>query len=217
LENTGSKNKIILKKGRNKFLYKHTVLTRIIHFVHLVSMVMLILTGFQIYAPGWFRLFPTLEMARYIHFIFMYIIGWTFIYKIYYTVVTGEIKELLFNWRDFRDIPLLVKHYLYDIFVGIPSPKHWGKYNPGQKMVYTLWPIMLLAQGITGIAMYFIPKFSAFNNFFGGLANIRAWHFVISWLFVLTTLLHFYLGSTGPKIVDFYKSVVTGYEKQGKH
>ncbi len=217
MEAIGVNEEIIIKKGRHTFLYKHTVITRIMHIIHLVSMVMLMLTGFQVYAPGFFRLFPTLEIARYIHFIFMYLIGWTFVFKFYYTIVTGEIKELLFTWRDFRDIPILAKHYLYDIFVGIPSPKHWGKYNPGQKMVYTLWPALLLAQGITGIAMYFIPRFTQFNDFFGGLANIKAWHFVICWLFVLTTLLHFYLGSTGPKIIDFYKSVITGYEKRGKH
>ena len=96
MEATGVSEEIIIKKGRHKFLYKHTVVTRIMHGIHLVSMIMLILTGFQIYSPGWFRLFPTMEIARYIHFIFMYVIGWTFIYKIYYTVVTGEIKELLF-------------------------------------------------------------------------------------------------------------------------
>jgi Ni/Fe-hydrogenase 1 B-type cytochrome subunit len=157
-----------------------------------------------------------MDTARYIHFIFMYMIGWVFVYKLYYTIATGEIKELIFKWSDLKDIPALFKYYLYDIFVGNPKPEHWGKYNPGQKMVYTLWPILLVAQGITGLAMYFTARFVHFNNFFGGLANIRAWHFIIMWVFIVTTVLHFYLGSTGPKIIDYYKSVVTGYEKQAK-
>ena len=197
-----------------KFVYKHTAVTRIMHGLHLVSIVMLTLTGFYIYAPGFFRIFPSMDVARYLHFIFMYVVGWTLIYKFYYTIVTGEIKELFFTWRDLKDFPILIKHYVFDIFVGIPSPARWGKYNPGQKMIYTLWPVLLIAQGITGITMYFTIKFTQFNDFFGGLANIRAWHLVIAWLFVLTTIAHFYLGSTGPKVVDFYKSVVTGYEKQ---
>ena len=211
-----SKEKTITKGGF-KYIYKHTVVTRTMHILHLVSMIMLTLTGLYIYSPSWIWIFQSMEIARYIHFIFMYLIGWVLIYKFYYTIATGEIKELIFTWRDFRDIPLLAKHYLYDIFVGIPAPKHWGKYNPGQKMVYTLWPILLIAQGITGIAMYFTSRFTQFNDFFGGLANIRAWHFFIMWIFIVTTILHFYLGSTGPKVTDYYKSIATGYEKQAKH
>ena len=59
MEAIGANEEIIIKKGRHKFLYKHTVITRIMHVIHLISMVMLILTGFQIYAPGFFRLFPS--------------------------------------------------------------------------------------------------------------------------------------------------------------
>jgi len=199
-------------KQRAGYIFKHTVITRIMHGIHLVSMIMLILTGFYIYAPGTFRIFPSMDIARLLHFIFMYFIGWTLIYKFYYTIVTGEIKELLFRWRDLKEMPAILKYYLYGIFVG-KKKKDWGKYNPGQKLIYTAWPILLLIQGITGIAMYFTGAFSGFNNFFGGLANIRAWHFFISWIFTITTVAHIYLGSTGPKLLDYYQSVVTGYEK----
>ena len=65
MEATGTNEEIIIKKGRHTFLYKHTVITRIVHIIHLISMVMLLLTGFQVYAPGFFRIFPTLEIARY--------------------------------------------------------------------------------------------------------------------------------------------------------
>ncbi len=194
------------------FIFKHTIVTRIMHGLHLISMVMLILTGFYIYSPTVFRIFPSMDSARYVHFIFMYIIGWTMIYKIYYSIVSGEIKELVFRWRDLLELPNLFKYYLYGIFTGAPK-KDYGKYNPGQRMIYSLWPILLLIQGITGIAMYFTARWAQFNNIFGGLQNIKFIHFILCWIFAITVIAHIYLGSTGPKIMDFYKSVITGWEK----
>jgi len=194
-----------------KYIFKHTAVTRIMHAIHLISMVLLILSGFYIYAPNAFRIFPSMDSARYVHFIFMYFIGWTLVYKFYYSIVTGEIKELMFTWKDAKEFPKLVKHYIWGMFVGHKKPK-WGKYNPGQKLIYTAWPILLIIQGITGIGLYFVDTFAVFNSFLGGLANIRAWHFFISWIFTVTTVAHIYLGSTGPKFFDYYKSVVTGYE-----
>lgn len=194
------------------FIFKHTIVTRIMHGLHLISMVMLILTGFYIYAPTVFRIFPSMDSARYVHFIFMYIIGWTMIYKIYYSIVSGEIKELIFRWRDLLELPNLFKYYLYGIFTGAPK-KDYGKYNPGQRMIYSLWPVLLLIQGITGIAMYFTTRWAQFNNIFGGLQNIKFIHFILCWIFTITVIAHIYLGSTGPKIMDFYKSVITGWEK----
>jgi Ni/Fe-hydrogenase 1 B-type cytochrome subunit len=174
-------------------------------------MVLLILSGFYIYAPNAFRIFPSMDVARYIHFIFMYFIGWTLVYKFYYSIATGEIRELIFTWKDLKGLPGLIKHYTFGIFVGHKKPE-WGKYNPGQKLLYTAWPILLIIQGITGIGLYFVDTFAVFNSFLGGLGNIRAWHFIISWIFTVTTVAHIYLGSTGPKFFDYYKSVVTGYE-----
>jgi len=194
------------------FVFKHTIVTRIIHGVHLIAMIILILTGFYIYAPATFRIFPDMNTARYIHFIFMYVIGWTMVYKIYYSIVTGEIKELIFRWRDLLELPALIKYYLYGIFTHAPK-KDYGKYNPGQRLIYSMWPLLLLAQGVTGMAMYFVSRWSVFNNIFGGLQNIKFIHFIICWLFAITVVAHLYLGSTGPKVLDFYKSVVTGWEK----
>ena len=109
-------------------------------------MIMLILTGFYIYSPTVFSIFPSMDSARYVHFIFMYVIGWTMVYKIYYSIVTGEIKELIFRWRDLLEMPALIKYYLYGIFVGAHK-KDYGKYNPGQRMIYSMWPLLLACPG----------------------------------------------------------------------
>lgn len=193
-------------------VYKHTVITRIMHWAHATSMVILALTGLQIYAPNSFHLFSDMDWARYLHFIFMYLVVWTFIYKIYYVLITGEIKELLFTFKDLLELPALVSHYLYGIFAG-KKKKDWGKFNPGQKLIYTLWPILLLLQAITGFALYWPGLFSGFNDLLGGLGYVRLWHFCISWIFIISMAAHIYLGSTGATFWDYYKSMFTGWEK----
>ena len=193
-------------------VYKHTVITRIMHWAHAISMVILALTGLQIYAPDSFRLFASMDWARYLHFICMYVVVWTMVYKIYYVLVTGEIKELLFTFKDLVEFPGLVAHYLYGIFVG-KKKKDWGKFNPGQKLIYTAWPVLMLLQAITGFALYWPGFFAGFNDLLGGLGYVRLWHFCISWMFILTMAVHLYLGSTGATILDYYKSMLTGWEK----
>jgi Ni/Fe-hydrogenase 1 B-type cytochrome subunit len=94
--------------------------------------------------------------------------------------------------------------------------KKFGKYNAGQKLLYTLWPILLLFQAVTGFAMYFPETFSGFIYLFGGLNHFRVWHVIGAWIFTITTIAHIYLGTTGLTLFDFYKQMITGYEKDFK-
>jgi len=175
-------------------------------------MVLLALTGLQIYSPDSFRLFASTYWARYIHFICMYVVVWTMVYKIYYVLVTGEIKELFFTLKDLREFPTLVRYYLFGIFTGMKK-KDWGKFNPGQKLIYTAWPLLMLLQALTGFALYWPDFFSGFNHLVGGMGYVRLWHFATSWVFILTIAVHLYLGSTGATVFDYYKSILTGWEK----
>jgi len=175
-------------------------------------MVFLALTGFQIFAPDTFRLFANMDWARYVHFICMYVVTWTFVYKLYYVLVTGEIKEMVFTFKDLFELPALAGYYLYGILAG-KKKKDWGKYNPGQKLTYFGWLILFPLQALTGFALYWPGFFAGFIDILGGLGYVRLWHLSITWIFVLTTAIHIYLGSTGATLWDYYKSIFTGWEK----
>ena len=43
--------------------------------------------------------------------------------------------------------------------------------------------------------------------------DFRLWHFCITWVFIISTVAHIYLGSTGSTVWDYYKSMLTGWEK----
>ncbi len=194
-------------------IYQHALTTRILHAIHMVSMVVLILTGFYIYAPLSFKILPNMDIARFLHFIFMYVIIATMIFKLYYVLVTGEIRDLLFTWKDLKQLPGVILYYVFGIFTRKVRKKE-GKYNAGQKLLYTAWPLLLILQAITGLAMYFPESFSGFIILFGGLSNCKAWHAISAWIFTITTLVHIYLGTTGNTLWSFYKSMITGYVQQ---
>ncbi len=196
---------------KTKVEYKHTPITRILHAVHLVAMVVLILTGFYIYAPLSFNIFPNMDIARFLHFVFMYVLIATVIYKLYYSIAIGDFKNLLFTYQDLKDLPGVIKYYVFGIFTK-KVKKKWGKYNAGQKLLYTVWPLLLVLQTYTGFVMYFPEAFPETIHLFGGLNHFRAWHVIGAWVFTITTGAHIYLGTTGPTLTDFYKQMVTGYE-----
>jgi len=194
---------------------KHTLLTRILHLIHLIAMATLILTGFYIYAPLSFNIFPNMDIARFLHFVFMYVIIATMIFKLYYSIAIDDFKNLLFTYQDLKDLPGVIKYYVLGIFKQ-KVRKKTGKYNAGQKLLYTAWPLLLGFQAVTGFAMYFPDAFPGFIYYFGGLNHFKAWHAIGAWIFTISTVAHVYLGTTGPTILDFYKQMITGFEKEYK-
>lgn len=194
---------------------KHTLITRIVHVISIISMIILILTGFYIYAPLSFNIFPNMDIARFLHFIFMYVFLAAGVFKFYYSIAIDDFKNIFFTWQDLKDLPGVIRYYVFGIFRKKVKKKH-GKYNAGQKLLYTAWPILLIFQGGTGFAMYFPETFSGLIYFFGGLNHFRAWHAIGAWIFTITTAVHIYLGTTGPTITYFYKQMITGYEKEYK-
>ncbi len=184
-------------------------MARVVHAFHLVAMIMVILSGFQILYPSAFTVFGSMGTARKIHFFGMYLIVFPALFRfIYHVWVSGDIKEFIIGPRDIGYIPAFLKYYL---FIGKDKP--WGHgYNPGQKMTYSLWPLMLIFQAVSGFAIYWPDVLPGVVSFFGGILMLKFWHTIIAWLFVVTVAIHLYLGSTGVNLWDSYLSMVTGYE-----
>lgn len=194
-------------------IYRHGPGARIVHLLHMVAMIMVILSGFQILYPSSFRVFGTLGLARKIHFYGMYLIIFPMIFRFFYHVwVSGDVKKFFIGPKDISYLPAFFKYYL---FIGKEKP--WGhEYNPGQKMTYAIWPALLVFQAVTGFAIYWPGALAPVVSFFGGLMMLKLWHTVIAWIFVITVAIHLYLGSTGATIWDSYISMVTGYETAKK-
>jgi Ni/Fe-hydrogenase 1 B-type cytochrome subunit len=199
-----------------KRVYRHDLAVRITHFLHLVGMLMLIFSGFQILYPSSFTPFATMGAARKIHFYGMYLVifPWVFRY-LYHIWISGQIMTTVVRPKDIMWLPAFVKYYF---FIGKEKP--WEhEYNPGQRMTYSIWPLIVLVQALTGFAIYWPDRLPGTVAFFGGLLMLKFWHTIIAWIFVVTVMIHVYLGSTGSSLIDAYRSMITGYENQkvGEH
>jgi len=191
-------------------LYLHTLPARILHWVNAASIGLLITTGLYIRSPHYFPLFANMDIARKAHFIAMYVIIYGILIRIYYSYVSKDYQELLFRLRDLRSIPDLTKYYL---FLKKSTPDY-GKYNPGQKLLYNFWAVLVLFQAITGFALYWPDVLAWFSRIWGGPVVLRQAHFLVTWVFIVTVALHCYLSFLGGWVV--VKSMITGYFPEGE-
>ncbi len=196
----------------NKNQERHSIWIRVFHWVNAVSILLLIFTGFQIHAPWAFKMFGPTDAARMIHFIAAYILCASVVCRVYYAIAAKDAKNIVFRpIKDTKQMPSMMKYYL---FMANSHPDY-GKYNPGQKMMYTGWLVMVILMAITGFILYKPTLFMGVSNALGGLVAIRLVHYILNWLFVLSVLAHLYLDiSEG---IPVLKSMVTGKLEGGSH
>lgn len=180
----------------------------------MVAIMLLIFTGFYIHAPQSFRLFGNMDGARMVHFAMAYVLCFGVVLRVYYAIAAKDAKNIVFNPKtDIPNLPSMMKYYL---FMSDSHP-YYGKYNPGQKAMYTGWLVMALIQIITGFILYKpqVAFWANLGDYLGGDIAIRMVHLIVTWLFVLTVLAHVYLDiSEG---VPVLKSMFTGKIPRGFH
>lgn len=184
---------------------RHSIWLRIFHWTNAIAIFILILTGFYIHAPETFRLFSNMDTPRAFHFAMGYVLLFGVIGRVYYAIVKKDYKNVLFNpIPDIKNFPSMIKYYL---FLSDSHPDY-GKYNPGQKMMYTSWLVMAAIMIITGFILYKPHLFMGLAGLMGGLLTVRVIHHVFTWFFVLSIVVHVYLDiSEG---IPVLKSIITG-------
>jgi Ni/Fe-hydrogenase 1 B-type cytochrome subunit len=169
---------------------RHSIWLRLFHWINMIAITMLILTGFYIHAPQSFRLFSNMDIARSIHFALAYVLCISYVCRIYYAIVADDAKNIIYDpIKDTKKLPSMIKYYL---FLEDDHP-FYGKYNPGQKAMYTGLIFMVLIMAITGFIMYKPLTFGFMSGWLGGLLVVRMIHYIFTWLFVLCIMAHLYL------------------------
>jgi Ni/Fe-hydrogenase 1 B-type cytochrome subunit len=184
---------------------RHSAWIRICHWINMISITLLILTGFYIHAPLSFRLFSNMDTPRMLHFCMAYVLCAGVVLRLYYAFATGDWRNIIFDVKtDFKKLPSMIKYYT---FLAKEHP-YYGKYNPGQKAMYTGVFVMAIIQIITGFIMYMPNTFMGLGGLLGGLIAVRVIHYVINWILVLCIVAHVYLDiSEG---IPVLKSMFTG-------
>ncbi len=163
---------------------------RIMHYIHLICMVLLAVSGFYIHRPFVPGLMGTM---RTMHFIAMYIVGLNLIARIYWAIfgANGDIRRFLPEKENKGKLIPIISYYL---FIRRQHPVT-AKFNTLQKTTYNFWALLLVAQGITGLSLYWphLSFFNSLNYLVGGLMVMRTIHYLIMWVFIITIAIHIYL------------------------
>jgi Ni/Fe-hydrogenase 1 B-type cytochrome subunit len=172
---------------------RHPLSFRILHEIIMVSILLLIVTGFYIHRPfvggGGFLM----VMTRGVHFFFAAILIIATVARIV-SMFVGRDRD----WRsfiptgaDFKLLPRTINYYAYIS----KEPELKKKYNPLQMISYCLAFILIVFQIVSGLALkYPDGAFSWFNyGWFNNEIQVRMAHFVVTWLFVMFLMIHVYL------------------------
>ncbi len=184
---------------------RHSIWIRIFHWTNMIAITVLCLTGFYIHAPQTFRIFGSMDTARGFHFAFAYILCVGVLGRVYYAIVAKDAHNIVYSpIQDTKKLPSMIKYYL---FLADDHP-FYGKYNPGQKGMYTALLFMCILMFITGFTMYKPEMFLGVSGWFHGFMNVRLVHYIITWIFVLMVMVHVYLDVA--EGVPVLKSIFTG-------
>lgn len=207
-------------------------LPKVLHFTHMISIIILAITGMLIRFPAFNRV-----QARYVHYVFMVIVTVVLIWRVLYAFFSKTNAD----WREFaigkKDLDSAIGVLAYYGYFSDNKP-HVAKYNVLQKMSYNLFLYMMIIQAFTGFALVTVPIVFGLSPrdllvgwWLGPLAGstdlagwgVRTVHYILNWLFIIMTTVHFYLAMAVdvPCMLDFFGlkelQVVEGGHGHGDH
>lgn len=181
---------------------EHPLPAMLMHWAHLLSMVVLIITGFFIHQP--FAAWP-MWLMRQLHFWAMYLLIIVLVLRIYWAIF-GAGSSMHGSKRRVRDgrwfvmekanKGMLFQTAKYYLFLRKTHPAT-SKFNPLQKITYVTWALLIVAQAITGFAIYTptAPYLAGLTYAIGGQSQMRVIHYLVMWLFIVTSMIHIYLAA----------------------
>ncbi|MGE5560928.1 MAG: demethoxyubiquinone hydroxylase family protein [Chloroflexota bacterium] len=182
---------------------------RINHWLHTLAMLVIIPTGLYIHYPSLAFLVPSMAAAHVLKETAVIVLVLTWVTRVGYYLYTGQWRDVLFLPGDVLKLPSLIAYYLFIR----PTHPYYGKYNPGQKLMYTLWDLLMIPMGLTGIlldqpglmaSLWFLPAYVK-------ITKVRLLHYYLSLFYTFTTALHIYLTVTeNPEVL---RSMFTGYAR----
>lgn len=180
----------------------HPLPFRITHWVNLICMILLIVTGFCIHFPFWPEF---MGMARGVHIFLGFVIMLNVIVRVVLAFVvksapaagTREVVPDYKTWLPQADnrhqLGAWIKYYL---FFKKDHPLS-AKLGVPQKLSYLLIAVAILFMVYTGLCLWDvtreIPFFAGFTDLVGGLMKLRIIHYFMMYFFICFTMIHGYL------------------------
>ena len=190
----------------------------ITHWINLVCMIILIITGFSIHFPFW----PDfMGIARGLHLFCGFVLLINCIVRVVLaffikSAPTGGTRETVTDYKVWmpqadnrHQTGAWIKYYL---FMKKDHPLG-GKYGVPQKITYVLIPILILIMAYTGFSLW-VPAaelgfFAAGVDLVGGAMSMRIIHYFLMYVFIIFMFIHVYLanveGFESTKLMFFWQ------------
>lgn len=184
---------------------------RLYHWATVVSTLVLIATGLLIGAPPAFLTAGDASASqwfgtvRFLHFAAGYVFLFALVIRVYWMFAGNQYAQ----WYNFY--PLTRKWFrrqalgvlqvvLVDILEVRKEPDQVKGHNAMAALTYGVVFLASIVQVVTGFALYaamsdaWLPQLFAWVvPVMGGDANVRIWHHLLTWFFIIFTLIHVYL------------------------
>ena len=182
----------------------HPTLFVVTHWINLIAMIVLIITGFSIHFPFWPEF---MGIARGAHLLFGFILFLNCIFRVVAaffvkTSPTGGTRKQVKDYKtwlpqkDNRHQALeWIKYYL---FLKKDHPLG-AKLGVPQKISYLLIPVLIIVMFWTGLCLWGptmnLAPMWATTDLVGGLMSMRIIHYFMMYIFIMFMFIHIYLAN----------------------
>jgi Ni/Fe-hydrogenase 1 B-type cytochrome subunit len=173
----------------------HPSVDRILHMIILTCILLLIVTGLYIHRP-WIDngLGFMMEIMRGVHFFAAAILIVSVIFRVVrmFAGRKKDINEFIPNKEDWQILPGVINYYAR---IGKKPPQK-KRYNPLQMSSYIVVFLLAIFQIITGFVLMYPDGALSFITYgiFNNELNVRVFHYIVTWLFIMFLIIHIYLG-----------------------
>lgn len=202
----------VLKELNKDHLSNHIKLrqpapVRFFHWGFAFSLIVIIVTGLILHQPLLFLALPY-NKAFVMHVSFGWLASAFFIYRLVDMLMRKD-KTLLLSWQDIKNLPRVFAYYFY-LRSDLPP---YGRYNSGQKIIFTSWFLTFPFLVFISLASYWAGEHLDWViKLLGGIQVLRIIKYFGAIYFASTILLHIYLGLT--ENLSKLQAMVTGYEQK---
>ena len=198
-------------EGKMKNIYLYTRYERFWHWLQMVLIFILLLTGFEIH--GTYSLLG-FELAVRVH----NFVGLTwliaFAFFIFWVFTTGEWKQYIPTSKKMLQV---IRYYSWGIFRGEshPVPKRRdAKHNPLQRIVYLqLAAFLLPVQMLSGLLYWGYNAWADWGLGGLSLAVVVFVHTAAAFAILSFVIVHVYMTTTGHTLSAHVKAMISGWEK----
>ena len=196
-------------ENNREAVYEFSIGLRFTHWVRAISIIVLTVSGLYIayvFAAPVVTGEPTNFMNakwRAVHEVAGFILLGCLIFKSYLFFFDRKSHGERISIKDSFNIKTWVAQIKYYLFIG-EHPHLKGVYNPLQFVSYVVFYLLMIGLCLTGFILYannyhegfgglIYECMRSFEAMFGGLANVRQIHHILTWAVVIFVCVHIYM------------------------